>query len=106
MKRLRIDILGLSEVLWTGNSKKIIDEDYTMYYSGDEDSSNKYGVGVILNTKRLNTTVSLVPKSNRTMLLQIEAKARNINIIQVYAPITDGSVGFRPRYYRFLQRSR
>ncbi|CAK1602702.1 unnamed protein product [Parnassius mnemosyne] len=91
MKRLRIYIAVLSEVPGAGNGKKIIDEDNTMYYSGDEGSSNKYEVGVILNTKRLNTTVSFVPKSNQTILFQIEAKPSNFNITKEYAPTTYGS---------------
>lgn len=74
-----------------------------MYYSGSDDSSNKYGVGVIINTKCVNTSVNLVPKSNRTMLLQIRAKPRNINIIQVYAPTTDGSDQEVRDFYKEIQ---
>ncbi|XP_013140606.1 PREDICTED: uncharacterized protein LOC106104958 [Papilio polytes] len=91
MIRLRIDILGISDVRWRGNGKYQIDEDHIMYYSGTDDTSNKYGVGIIVNTKSLNTTYSFLPNSNRTMLLQLQAKPRNINIIQVYAPTTDGT---------------
>lgn len=51
MQRMQIDILGLSDVRWKGNGKHRIDETYVMYYSGSDESSNLYGVGVIVNSK-------------------------------------------------------
>lgn len=103
MQRMKINIMGLSDIRWIGKGKHQIDNNYIMYYSGSDDSSNKYGVGVIINTKCVNISVNLVPKSNRTMLLQIRAKPRNINIIQVYAPTTDGPDQEVRDFYKEIQ---
>ncbi|CAK1601406.1 unnamed protein product [Parnassius mnemosyne] len=91
--------MGLSDIRWIGKGKHQLDNNYTMFYSGSDDSSNKYGVGVIINTKYVNTPVNLVPKSNRTMLL----RPRNINIIQVYALSTDGSDQEVPVFYKEIE---
>lgn len=91
MKRMAIDVMGLSDVRWKDSGTQRIDNDYTLYYSGSRESSNKHSVGVMINTKTVDTSVSFVPKSNRTMLLQIQAKPKNINILQGYAPTSDAS---------------
>ena len=47
MKRYRLDILGVSEVRWSGRYVAVTGE--TMYYSGREDGQHRQGVGLILS---------------------------------------------------------
>lgn len=89
MDRLNIDILGLSDVRWRQNGEHRIDNNHVMYYSGSEESSNMYGVAVIIKTP--GVTVTFVPKSNRAMMIQIQCKPRNLNILQLYAPTAERS---------------
>ncbi|KAI8436544.1 hypothetical protein MSG28_010075 [Choristoneura fumiferana] len=103
MQRLNIDILGVSDVRWRGNGKHQIDADHIMYYSGSEESSNLYGVGVIINSKTVKGNISFVPRSNRAMLIHIEAKPRNIDIVQLYAPTVEKSEQEIEDFYREVE---
>ena len=49
MKRYRLDILGVSEVRWSGSGKYVAVTGETMYYSGREDGQHRQGVGLILS---------------------------------------------------------
>ena len=49
MTRVNIDILGISELKWTGMGEFYSDEHY-IYYCGQE-SLTRYGVAIILNKK-------------------------------------------------------
>ena len=54
MARVSIDILGISELRWTGMGK-FNSDDYYIYYSGQE-SSRRNGVVIIVN-KRVQNAV-------------------------------------------------
>ncbi|CAH0722466.1 unnamed protein product, partial [Brenthis ino] len=41
MQRMKINIMGLSDIRWIGKGKHQIDDNFTMYYSDSDDSSNK-----------------------------------------------------------------
>ena len=55
MARVNIDILGISELKWTGMGKFNSDDHY-IYYCGQE-SLRKNGVAIMVN-KRVQSTVS------------------------------------------------
>ena len=88
MERLNIDILGISDVQWPDSGKMKINNK-TIYYSGSQDGSHSYGVGIILNQNIDKAVVNFIPHSNRIILLQLNQNKPKINIIQVYAPTAD-----------------
>lgn len=59
MKRLGINLLGISDTKWIGSGSRIVDDDKTMiYFSGKDDNSNcnnnnsrdyRYGVAIIVD---------------------------------------------------------
>ena len=49
MKRYRLDILGDSEVRWSGSGKYLAVTGETMYYSDMVDGKHRLGVGLILS---------------------------------------------------------
>ena len=58
------------------------------YYSGNNITSHRNGVGII--HKEMRKYVSdFIPYSDRALLLKLNAKPVNLNIIQVYAPTAD-----------------
>ncbi|XP_072933758.1 uncharacterized protein [Epargyreus clarus] len=63
-----------------------------------------HGVAVIINTKALSTPTTFVPESNRAMMIQIQSKPRNLNIIQLYAPTTEGSDEEVEEFYRQTEK--
>nr|XP_034830054.1 craniofacial development protein 2-like [Maniola hyperantus] len=89
MCRLHINILGISEVRWAG-SGVYTSEQTMLYYSGGNDNSyHRNGVAIMIHKKLHSSVKNFLPVSDRVMLLQVEAKPFNINLIQVYAPTAD-----------------
>uniref|UniRef100_A0A8D9ASD9 Craniofacial development protein 2 n=1 Tax=Cacopsylla melanoneura TaxID=428564 RepID=A0A8D9ASD9_9HEMI len=90
MTRMKIDILGISEMRWLGSGSCVMD-DHTVLYSGTSSGIHEYGVGMILTKEMAKYISNVVPVSERVMLVQLRATPVDINIIQVYAPTTDRS---------------
>lgn len=88
MKRLHIDILGISEMRWLDAGELNLDE-YKVLYSGRTDGKHEDGVGVIMTKKLAASIKTFAPISERILLIQLEGSPVNINIIQVYAPTLD-----------------
>ena len=88
MDRLNIDILGIGDVQWPDAGKIIIDNKI-VYYSGSQDGSHRYGVGIIVNRNISQSVTSFSPYSNRILMIQINTNDKKVNIIQVYAPTAD-----------------
>ena len=103
MSRLNIHILGLSETRWPG-SGTIKSNNKVFYYSGNNDPEHRNGVGVLLNANIDAAVVDFVPLSDRCMLIQIEAKPTNINIIQTYAPTADKPPEELEKWYKDVKQ--
>ena len=88
MDRLQIDILGLSEIRWTGGGK-ITSENTTIIYSGGD--SHLRGVGFILNKDVAAALIGYWALSDRVLLIKIKGRPFNVCIIQAYAPTADSS---------------
>jgi len=83
MERVNIDILGISELNWTGMGKLNLD-DHCIYYYGQE-SLKRNGVTIIVNRGIQNAILGCNFKNNRMIFVCFQGKPFNITIIQVYA---------------------
>ena len=79
--RVNIDILGISEVKWTGKGEFNLDDHY-IYYCGLE-SLSRNGVALIINKRVQNTVVGCNLKNSRMNLICFQGKPFNITVIQV-----------------------
>ena len=86
MAEMTIDILELAETRWT-NSSKFRKEGTTMVYSGGREHRN--GVGIIMNNNIAKALKGYWPISDRIVMIKLQEKPFNINIIQLYAPTQD-----------------
>ena len=84
MVRVNRDILGISELKWTGMGKFNSDDHY-IYYCGQE-SLRRNGVAIIVNKRVRNA-----------------GKPFNIMVIQVYAPTSNAEEAEVERFYQDLQ---
>ena len=75
--RVNIDILGVSQLKWTGMGKYNSD-DHCIYYCGQE-SLRRNGVAIIVN-KRVHL------KNNRMISVCFQGKPFNITVIQSLCP--------------------
>ncbi|XP_071648484.1 craniofacial development protein 2-like [Temnothorax longispinosus] len=85
MKRLNIEVLGISEMRWPLSGRKVVD-DYVVYYAGEDGRHHRNGVAIIVSGEVDRAVKNVVPVSDRIMLMQINAVPFGLNIIQVYAP--------------------
>ncbi|XP_055371788.1 craniofacial development protein 2-like [Condylostylus longicornis] len=90
MQRLKIDILGISETWWPDKGECRV-EGAKFYYSGNNTSTHRNGVGIIVTDKIIDYVTECVSYSDRIMLMKINAKPVKLNIIQIYAPTADSS---------------
>ncbi|KAL1446308.1 hypothetical protein WDU94_012325 [Cyamophila willieti] len=88
IKRMNVDIMGISEMRWPGAGVVEVDK-YRVYYSGTEDGMHYNGVGIIVSKEIDKCITNFVPVFERVMLIQISARPVNVNVIQIYAPTAD-----------------
>ena len=81
---MNIDILGISELKWTGVDKLNSDDHY-IYYCGKE-SLRRNGVAIMVNKRVQNAELGCNLKSNRMISVHFQGEPFNITVIQVYAP--------------------
>ncbi|GFO29451.1 craniofacial development protein 2-like [Plakobranchus ocellatus] len=82
MERMKLNILGLSEVRWKGAGK--ITGGHEIIYSGGTESEK--GVGIVVDQTVTKAIKGYWALSDRILLVKIAGKPVDLNIIQVYAP--------------------
>ena len=83
---MNLDILGIAETHWTEEGK-IIQGNHTMIYSGGEKHSN--GVGIVMENSVAKSMMGFWAISDKVIMIKLEAKPFNINVMRVYAPTQD-----------------
>ena len=87
MERVNVDILGISELKWTGMGEFNSDDHY-IYYCGQE-SLKRNGVALILKKRVRNAVLGCNLNNDRMISVYFQGKPLNITVIQVYAPTTN-----------------
>ena len=87
MARVNINILGISELKWTGIGE-FNSDDHCIYYCGQE-SLRKNGVAIIVNKGVQNAVLGCNLKIDRMISVHFQDKPFNITVIQVYAPTSN-----------------
>ena len=83
MARVNVDILGISELKWTGMGEFNSDNHY-IYYCGQE--SLRIGVAIMVNKRVQNAVLGCNLKNNRMIAIRFQGKPFNITVSQAYAP--------------------
>ena len=87
MVRMNIDILGISELKWTGMVEFNSDDHY-IYYCGQE-SLRRNGVALRVNKRVQNAVLGCNLKNSIMISVHFQGKPFNITVIQVYAPTSN-----------------
>ena len=87
MARVNIDILGISELRWTGIGE-FNSVDHYIYYYGQE-SLRRNGVALIVNKRVQNAILGCNLKNSRMFSVHFQGKAFNITGSQVCAPTSN-----------------
>ena len=100
MARVNINILGISELKWTGMGK-FNSDDHSIYYCGQE-SLRKNGVACIVNKRVQNAVLGYNLKNDRMIPAHFQSKRFIITVIQVYAPIPNAKEAEFDPFYESL----
>ena len=87
MARVNINILGISELKWTGMGEFYSDDHY-IYYCGQE-SLRRNGVAIMVNRRVRNAVLGCNLQNDRMISVRLQGKPFNITVIQVYAPTSN-----------------
>ena len=101
MARVNVDILGISELKWTGMGEFTSDDHY-IYYCQQE-SFRRNGVATMVNKRVLNTVLECSLKHDKMISVHFQGKQFNIRVIQVYAPTSNAEEAEVERFYEDLQ---
>ena len=85
--RVNVDILGISELKWTGMGEFNSDDHY-VYYCRQE-SLRRNGVAIMVNKRVQNAVPGYSLKNDRMISVRFQCKTFNITVIQVYALISN-----------------
>ena len=101
MARVNVNILGISELKWTGMGEFNSDDHY-IYYSGHE-SFRKNGVVLIVNKSVWNAVLGCNLKNKRMISVHFQGKPFSIKVIQIYAPTSKAEEAEVEQFYENLQ---
>ena len=101
MARVNVDILGISELKWTGMGKFNSDQHH-IYYCGQE-SLRRNGVAIMVNKRVRNAELGMNLKTDRMISVHFQGKPFNITVIQVYALNTSAKEAEVEWFYEDLQ---
>ena len=87
MARVNVDILGISELRWTGMGEFNSDDHY-IYYCGQE-TLRRNGGAIIVNKRVPNAVLGCNLKNDRMISVSFQGKPLNITVIQAYAPTSN-----------------
>ena len=87
MARVNVNILGVSELKWTGMGE-FNSDDHCIYYFGQE-SHRRNGVATMVNKRVRNAVLGCNLKNDRIISVHFQGKPFNITVIQAYAPTSN-----------------
>ena len=97
MARVNLDILGISELKWTGMGEFNSDDHYS-YYCGQE-SLRRNGVAIIVNKRVRNAVLGCNLKNDRMISVHFQGKPFNITVTQAYAPTSNAKEAAVEQFY-------
>ena len=87
MARVNVNILGISELKWTGMGEFSSDDHY-IYYCGQE-YLRRNRVSIMVNKRVQNAVLGCNLKNDRMISVHFKGKPFNIRVNQVYAPTSN-----------------
>ena len=97
MARVNVDILGISELKWTGMGE-FNSDDHDIYYCGQE-SLRRNGVAIMVNKRGQKAVLECNLKNDRMISVCFQGKPFNITVTQVYAPTSNAEEAEVERFY-------
>ncbi|GFO25837.1 craniofacial development protein 2 [Plakobranchus ocellatus] len=103
MERMKINILRLAEVRWTGAGSIILGSK-TLIFSGEH--THERGIGILFDVAAAKSLGSSCPISDRAVVAKLVAKPLNLGIIQVHAPTSDSEDVEVEKFYEEIEKAK
>ena len=101
MARVNVNILGISELKWTGMGE--FNSDDHCIYSCEQESLRTNGVAIMVNKRVQNAVLGCNLKNDRMISVRFQGKPFNITVIQAYAPTSNTEEAEVEQFYEDLQ---
>ena len=101
MARVNVDILGISELKWTGMGEFNSDDHYILCCG--QESLRRNGMAIIVNKRVGNAVLRPNLKNDRMISVHFQGKPFNITVIQVYGPTSNAEEAEVEWIYEDLQ---
>ncbi|KAK6757328.1 hypothetical protein RB195_015261 [Necator americanus] len=83
LRKRRVDICCVQETRWEGSKSRELGNGYKLIYHG---TSNRNGVGTILNESFRNSVTAVDRLSDRLMAVKVETGEVELRVVSAYAP--------------------
>ncbi|GFN86226.1 craniofacial development protein 2-like protein [Plakobranchus ocellatus] len=100
---MKLNILGLAEVRWTGAETMKLGSKTVIYSEGH---SHERGVGILFDVTTAKSLGSWCPISDRVVVAKLAAKTLKLGIIQVYAPTSDSEDVEVAKFYEEIDKAK
>ena len=101
MARVTVDILGISDLRWTGIGEFNSDDHY-IFYRGQE-TLRRNGVAIMVNKRVRSALLGCNLKNNRMIAVHFQGRPFNITVIQAYTPASNAEEAEVEWFYEDLQ---
>ena len=101
MERVKIDVLGMRKLKWTGMGE-FNSNDHYIYYYGQE-SLRRKGVAIIVNKRDQNAVLGCNLKNDRMISVHFQDKPFSITGIHVYVPTSNAEEDEAEQFNEDLQ---
>ena len=101
MARVNVDILGISELKWTGMGEFNSDDHYI--YDCGQEFLRRNGIAIMVNKRFQNAVLGCSLKNDRMISVHFQGKPFNIIVIQVYAPTSNAEEAEVEWFYEDIQ---
>ena len=101
MNSYGLNILGMSEVTWSGFHEVIIQDGAIFLYSGMSENENVSceGVSILMDKETKRSLIELHPVSARIIVARFKTTIRNTVMVQCYAPTAVAEDAERQEFY-------
>ena len=101
MSRVNVDILGISELKWTGMCEFNSDDHYIFYYG--QEYLRRNGVAIKLTEESEMQYLDAISKNDRRISGCFQGKPSNITVMQIYAQTSNAEEAEVEQFYKDIQ---
>ncbi|KAK6745007.1 hypothetical protein RB195_011614 [Necator americanus] len=83
LRKRRVDICCVQETRWKGSKSRELGDGYKLIYHG---TSNRNGVGIILNESFRDSVTAVDRLSDRLMAVKVDTEEVELRVVSAYAP--------------------